>query len=59
LTRGDWDVTDSYPLRKPPELVLHAAAWTKVDDAEIDPEGAERANVDGTRNVVALGAPVV
>jgi dTDP-4-dehydrorhamnose reductase len=59
LTRGDWDVADSYPLREPPELVLHAAAWTKVDDAEVDPEGAERANVDGTRNVVALGAPVV
>jgi dTDP-4-dehydrorhamnose reductase len=39
--------------------VLHAAAWTKVDDAESDPEKAERANVDGTRNVVALGAPVV
>ena len=39
--------------------MLHTAAWTKVDDAESDPEQAERANVDGTRNVVALGAPVV
>jgi dTDP-4-dehydrorhamnose reductase len=42
-----------------PELVLHTAAWTKVDDAESDPEGARRANVLGTRNVVSLGAPVV
>ena len=30
-----------------------------MDDAESDPEGAHRANVEGTRNVVALGAPVV
>ena len=30
-----------------------------MDDAESDPEAATRANVEGTRNVVALGAPVV
>jgi dTDP-4-dehydrorhamnose reductase len=52
-------VAEPYPLAERPELVLHAAAWTKVDDAEADPAGAERANVLGTRNVVALGAPVV
>jgi dTDP-4-dehydrorhamnose reductase len=39
--------------------VLHAGAWTKVDDAESDPDGAEAANVTGTRNVVALDVPVV
>ena len=42
-----------------PGLVLHAAAWTNVDGAEADPEGAARVNVQGTRNVVALGSPVV
>jgi dTDP-4-dehydrorhamnose reductase len=30
-----------------------------VDGAEADPEGARRVNVEGTRNVAALGAPVV
>jgi dTDP-4-dehydrorhamnose reductase len=39
-------------------LVLHAAAWTNVDGAESDPAGAELVNVEGTRNVAALGAPV-
>jgi dTDP-4-dehydrorhamnose reductase len=39
--------------------VLHAAAWTNVDVAESDPAGAELVNVEGTRNVAALGAPVV
>jgi dTDP-4-dehydrorhamnose reductase len=39
--------------------VLHTAAWTDVDGAEADPEAAERVNVAGTRNIVALGTPVV
>jgi dTDP-4-dehydrorhamnose reductase len=42
-----------------PELVLHAAAWTDVDDAEAHPAAAEAVNVVGTRNVAALGAPLV
>ncbi len=50
---------EPYPLHEPPGLVLHAAAWTDVDGAEGDPEGAHAVNVGGTRNVAAAGAPVV
>jgi dTDP-4-dehydrorhamnose reductase len=58
LAREEFDVTTS-SLGSPPDLVLHAAAWTDVDGAEADPEGARAVNVEGTRRVVALGAPVV
>jgi len=59
VTRAEWDVAEPYPFERRPELFLHAAAWTKVDDAEADSAAAEAVNVRGTRNVVALGAPVV
>ena len=59
VSRSEWDVAEPYPLEERPELVLHTAAWTKVDEAESDPEGARRANVAGTQNAVELGAPVV
>ena len=58
-SRAELDVTRSVAVDPVPELVLHAAAWTDVDGAESDEAGALRANVEGTRNVVALGAPVV
>jgi dTDP-4-dehydrorhamnose reductase len=41
------------------DLVLHSAAWTKVDDAETDEGSARAVNVLGTRRVVELGAPLV
>ena len=68
LAREDWDVTRATPSdfgATPSDFatqcckVLHAAAWTAVDAAESDPEGANGVNVLGTRNVVSLGVPVV
>jgi dTDP-4-dehydrorhamnose reductase len=40
-------------------LILHSAAWTDVDGAEDHPTQAELLNVQGTRNVASLGAPLV
>jgi dTDP-4-dehydrorhamnose reductase len=59
LTHADWDVALPPPPDLEPALVLHAAAWTNVDGAEGDPQGAAAVNVGGTRHVAELGAPLV
>jgi dTDP-4-dehydrorhamnose reductase len=56
--RESFDVTRS-TLDYTPAVVLHAAAWTDVDAAEARPAHARLVNVKGTRNVAALGAPIV
>jgi dTDP-4-dehydrorhamnose reductase len=59
----DLDVTDPERCRRvmgegPPEVVVHCAAYTAVDDAESAPERAMHVNRDGTRNVLEAAAEV-
>jgi dTDP-4-dehydrorhamnose reductase len=59
LTRADWDVTFPAPPGLEADFVLHAAAWTNVDGAEEDPQGAAAVNVGGTQHAASLGVPLV
>ena len=68
LARAELDVADEQSVERAfvlhrPELVLHCAAWTDVDGAESDPDGAWRANEYGSRHVAraahACGAELV
>ncbi len=51
LDVGDRDAVLSAVLTVRPDLVVHAAAWTAVDDCESDPDRAWRVNALGSRHV--------
>lgn len=58
----EWDITDGTAftarlLAEKPDVVIHCAAMTKVDDCETNRELAFRLNEEGTRNV-ALASKV-
>ena len=68
MTRADLDITDPQAVNAAfdehkPDVVIHAAAYTAVDDCESNAEQAHLVNGDGTANIVAaakqIGARVV
>ena len=63
FTHAELDITDAEAVwracvKEKPEVVVNCAAYTDVDGAQDDLEGASRVNVDGSR-FVALGAAEV
>src|ERR1044072_5837050 len=62
-THAELDITDAEAVwracaREKPDVVVNCAAYTDVDGAEGDLEGASRVNTEGAR-YVALGAAEV
>ncbi|MGH9351672.1 MAG: dTDP-4-dehydrorhamnose reductase [Terriglobia bacterium] len=58
VSRAEADVTERAQVLRAlaavePEVVIHAAAFTAVDECERQPETAFRVNGEGTRNVAA------
>ena len=58
----EWDITDDAAftektLAEKPEVIIHCAAMTKVDDCETNRELAFKLNEEGTRNV-AMAAKI-
>jgi dTDP-4-dehydrorhamnose reductase len=61
LTRAELDVTDADTARErlAGATVINCAAWTDVDGAERDPEGAHAVNAQGARNVAEAAERVL
>jgi dTDP-4-dehydrorhamnose reductase len=63
ITRENCDIADRVLVRRllgsfQPDLVLHPAAYTYVDQCESDPETAYRINALGTQNLALAAAQV-
>jgi dTDP-4-dehydrorhamnose reductase len=61
LTRADLDVIDADAVREAlaGSTVINCAAYTDVDGAESDPEGAHAVNAEGARNVAEAAERVL
>lgn len=68
FTKQELDIRDVYKVRQcllkiNPDVVIHCAAYTKVDQAELNAEIAYQVNAVGTRNVAvaanSIGAKLV
>lgn len=64
--RREWDITDPAAARRhirPGDVVINCAAYTRVDDAEAEPERAHAVNAEGpaqlARACAAAGARLV
>lgn len=63
FTHSEMDLTDRDALMREvvdsrPEVIFNAAAYTRVDDAEREPEAAMTVNRDGVANLAAAAAHV-
>lgn len=63
LTRAECDITDAQAVKfaieaARPQVIINAAAYTAVDDAESDPARAFAVNGAGPRNVATAAASV-
>jgi dTDP-4-dehydrorhamnose reductase len=58
LDVGDRDAVRAAMGAAPPDVIVHAGAWTAVDACESDPDRAWRVNAVGTRNVAEGAARV-
>jgi dTDP-4-dehydrorhamnose reductase len=61
--RDELDITNAEAVEnfvdvKKPEVIINAAAYTAVDQAEIDKELARKINVDGAKNMAAAAKNV-
>lgn len=57
--RSEMDITDFKKMKKIiidiyPDIIIHCAAYTKVDDAEENRAICEKVNVEGTKNLVKI-----
>ncbi len=60
---SDLDITDKTQVTEmiraaEPEAIIHAAAWTAVDECESNPQKAMAVNRDGTANIVSAARKV-